>query len=49
MSGHYIKKCKACDAFLGQCRCAGMKVIVWDLCEKCKTKDKTDDANRNRG
>ncbi len=34
--GHFIKKCKKCQAVISQCRCMDCnKTIEWGLCRKC--------------
>jgi hypothetical protein len=36
---HYIIRCRACDAVITECRCAGLlmnKNVLYDLCVTCK-------------
>lgn len=37
MSGHFIQKCRRCDATIGQCRCIGPKHVEYGLCQTCAT------------
>lgn len=33
--GHYIERCKYCDAVMGQCRCPGPKETRYGVCSRC--------------
>lgn len=42
---HRIIKCRECDTVIGQCRCMKVdKMVVYELCNKCKIDDLLDQA-----
>jgi len=32
---HYVIKCRACGKVLVECPCPGIKLVRYELCEKC--------------
>ncbi len=42
---HYIRKCGWCCQVIDQCRCAGPKEIIYDLCPECRLKARKDQAS----